>query len=119
MQSGIKDPSTAEAVTSTGAMARPAGITAADGIQEVGTTVEIGDRVGIMVGDIPVQVLPPERSPVLPSGQLHHQDPTQSPCPLTHIPILTRIHTLIQCSRLSAGHLPAFFQFGKMGWGWF
>ncbi|KMK94643.1 hypothetical protein VL03_07430 [Rossellomorea marisflavi] len=119
MRSGIRDPFTAEAVTPTGATARPAGITGADGIQEVGTTVETGDRVGIMDGGIPVQVLPQERSPVWRLGQLHHQDPTQSPCPLTHIPILTRIHTPIQCSRLSAGHLPAFFQFGKMGWGWF
>lgn len=81
--------------------------------------MEIGDRVRIMVGDIPVQVLPQERSPVWRLGQLHHQDPTLSLCPLIHIPILTRIHTPIQRSRLSAGHLPAFFEFGKMGWGWF
>jgi hypothetical protein len=117
MRSGIRDPFTAEAVTSTGATARPAGITGADGIQEVGTTVEIGGRVGIMDGGIPVQASPQERSPVLPSGQLPHQDRTLSLCPL--IPILTRILTHIQCSRLSVGHLPAFFEFGKMGGGWF
>lgn len=115
MQSGITDLFTAEAVTSTGATARPAGITGADGIQEVGTTVETGDRVGIMDGGIPVQASPQERSPVLPLGQLPHQDPTLSPCPLIHIPILTRIHTPIQHSRLSAGHLPASFSFWENG----
>ncbi|MGX1265216.1 hypothetical protein RKD55_003020 [Rossellomorea marisflavi] len=115
MQSGITDLFTVVAVTPTGAMVRPVGITAVDGMQEVGTTVEIGVRDGIMAGGIPVQVSPQERSPVLPLGQLPHQDHTLSPCPLIHIPILTPIHTPIQHSRLSAGHLPASFSFRENG----